>query len=382
MRCFSFEVTALDPATGARRGRITTAHGVVETPAFMPVGTYGAVKGMTPQDLRELGAEIVLSNAYHLEMRPGAAEIGERGGLHGFMGWNGPILTDSGGYQVFSLKGRRTVDDDGVSFQSHIDGAKRRFTPESVVQIQRDLGVDIAMPLDVCTPYDASRDQVEEGMRRTLQWARRSLEARGDAPMALYGIVQGGFDPALRARCLAELAEQPFDGLALGGLSVGEPPEELHAMVARFAGELPQDRPRYLMGVGYPDDLVEAVAAGIDMFDCVLPTRNARNGMLFVGGGKIVIKNAKHRHDDGPIEEGCTCPTCQTFSRAYLRHLFLCGEMLASRLMTVHNLHHYLQRMREMREAIAEGTFEGLLARSREQRQRKASEDAGKGRTT
>jgi queuine tRNA-ribosyltransferase len=382
MQCFSFEVDARDPDTGARSGRITTAHGSVETPAFMPVGTYGAVKGMTPDDLRGLGAQIVLSNAYHLEMRPGAAEIQQRGGLHRFMGWDGPILTDSGGYQVFSLKGRRTVDDDGVSFRSHIDGAERRFTPESVVDVQRRLGVDIAMPLDVCTPYGAPRAQVEQGMRRTLEWASRSLEARGDAPMALYGIVQGGFDPELREECLEALAEQPFDGLALGGLSVGEPPEELHDMVGRFASRLPEDRPRYLMGVGYPGDLVEAVAAGIDMFDCVLPTRNARNGMLFVSGGRIVIKNAKHRHDDGPIEEGCACPTCRTFSRAYLRHLYLCGEMLASRLMTVHNLHHYLRTMQEMREAIAGGTFAELLARSREQRRREASEDAEKGQTT
>ncbi len=379
MRCFSFEVTARDPATAARTGRIETAHGVIETPAFMPVGTYGAVKGLMPRDLRELGASIVLGNAYHLDMRPGSEAIEQLGGLHRFMGWDGPILTDSGGYQVFSLESRRRVDDDGVAFRSHVDGSKRRFSPETVVAIQQRLGVDIAMPLDVCVPWGAPEREVQEGLRRTLTWARRSLDARGEDPMALFGIVQGGFDLALRQQCIDELAAQPFDGLALGGLSVGEPRDALHEMVRACGPRLPDDRPRYVMGVGYPDDLVEAVAAGVDMFDCVLPTRNARNGTLFVGGGRIVIKNARHKADDGPIEEGCTCPTCAQFSRAYLRHLFQCGEMLASRLMTLHNLHHYLRLVERMRAAIAGGTFADLVAERREQRRRLASEDAREG---
>ncbi len=365
MRCFSFEVLGRDEGSGARRGRIHTAHGDVETPAFMPVGTYGAVKGMAPWELRELGADIVLSNAYHLEMRPGSEAIEGLGGLHRFMNWDRPILTDSGGYQVFSLKGMRKVDDNGVRFRSHLDGSERLFTPESVVEIQRRYGVDIAMPLDVCSPYDASRREVEEGLRRTLLWAGRSLEARGESPMALFGIVQGGFEPGLRRQCIEALAEQPFDGLALGGLSVGEPNDVLLDSVRRHGPELPAERPRYLMGVGYPADLVEAVAAGMDLFDCVLPTRNARNGMLFVRDGRLVIKNARYRLDESPVEEGCDCPCCRNFSRAYLRHLFLAGEMLAGRLMTIHNLRHYLRLMEEMRSAIADGTFSALLERHR-----------------
>ena len=377
-RCFSFEVLSQDPATGARHGRIDTAHGPVETPAFMPVGTYGAVKGMTPTQLEELGAQIVLSNAYHLEMRPGSEAIEQLGGLHRFMGWERPILTDSGGFQVFSLEGLRKVDDDGVSFRSPVDGAAQRFTPESVVELQRRYGVDVAMPLDVCAPWEAERGEVELALRRTLDWARRSLDARGETPMALFGIVQGGFLPELRARCVEELAAQPFDGLALGGLSVGEPREVLHESVQRFAPLLPSDRPRYLMGVGYPDDLVEAVAAGIDMFDCVLPTRNARNGTLFVEGGRVVIKNARYRLDERPVEEGCECPCCRRFSRAYLRHLHLTGEMLAAQLMTAHNLHHYLRHMQRMRRAIDDGNFGSLLA---ETRQRAAeTREKGQGR--
>ena len=382
-RCFSFEVTARDAArdTSARTGRLTTAHGNVDTPAFMPVGTYGAVKGIAPWELRDLGAQIVLSNAFHLEMRPGSEAVEQLGGLHRFMGWDGPILTDSGGFQVFSLETRRTVDEGGVGFLSPVDGSHRRFTPESVVGIQQRLGVDVAMPLDVCVAWGAPDGETREGMERTLRWAHRSLEARDDAPMALFGIVQGGFDTDLRRRCIDELAALPFDGLALGGLSVGEPKEELLRMVRDHAPLLPLERPRYLMGVGYPDDLVEAVAAGIDMFDCVLPTRNARNGYLFVEDGRIAIKNARHRLDEGPIEEGCGCPACAAgFSRAYLRHSFQCGEMLASRLMTLHNLHHYQQRMREMREAIAGGTFTDLLRDVQQRRQQKASDDAGKGR--
>ena len=309
MRCFSFEVVARDPGTGARRGRLHTPHGVIETPAFMPVGTYGTVKGIAPWDLRQLGAQIVLSNAFHLEMRPGSRTVEQLGGLHEFMGWDGPILTDSGGYQVFSLEGRRKVDDDGVVFRSPVDGAEHRFTPESVIDIQRRLGVDVAMPLDVCAPWGAPRGAVDEAAQRTLRWARRSLEARGDAEMALFGIVQGGFEHDLRQRCLEELAAQPFDGFSLGGLSVGEPREQLVEMVERHAPQLPEDRPRYLMGVGYPADLKHAVSCGVDLFDCVLPTRNARNGMLFVEGGRIVIKHARYKQDPEPVEEGCDCPT-------------------------------------------------------------------------
>jgi len=379
MRCFSFEVVARDPGTGARRGRLHTPHGVIETPAFMPVGTYGAVKGIAPWDLRQLGAQIVLSNAFHLEMRPGSDTVRTLGSLHRFMGWDGPILTDSGGYQVFSLKGHRKVDDDGVTFRSPVDGSRHRFTPESVVGIQQRLGVDIAMPLDVCAPWGADRRQVEEAARRTLLWARRSLDAREEGEMALFGIVQGGFDHALRQRCLEELADQPFDGFSLGGLSVGEPREQLMEMVEQHAPQLPQDRPRYLMGVGYPADLEYAVSCGVDLFDCVLPTRNARNGTLFVDDGRIVIKNARYREDPEPLEEGCECPTCQRFSRGYLRHAFQCGEMLASRLMTLHNLHHYLRLMRSMRDAISEGTLAELLAERRRSRQTSASRDAGEG---
>ena len=378
-RCFSFEVLARDGSTGARRGRLVTAHGDVATPAFMPVGTYGAVKGLAPSDLEDLGVQIVLSNAYHLEMRPGSEAIGGLGGLHRFMGWNRPILTDSGGYQVFSLEGLRRVDDEGVRFQSHLDGSPRRFTPESVVEVQRRLGVDLAMPLDVCSPWGAPRGEVELGLRRTLAWAERSLAERGEGSMALFGIVQGGFLPDLRQRCIDELAAQPFDGLALGGLSVGEPREELIESVRRYAHRLPGDRPRYLMGVGYPEDLVEAVAAGMDMFDCVLPTRNARNGSVFVAGGRLSIKNARHRLDDGPLEEGCECPCCRRFSRAYLRHLFLNGEMLGARLMTAHNLHHYLRWMERMRDAIEAGTFVELLAEAREQREQHSREKGPRG---
>ena len=366
MRCFSFEVTARDEGSGARRGRIQTAHGDVQTPAFMPVGTYGAVKSMAPWELQDLGAEMVLGNAYHLEMRPGSESIEELGGLHRFMNWERPILTDSGGYQVFSLKGMRKVDDTGVRFRSHLDGSERLFTPESVVEIQRRYGVDIAMPLDICSPYEAPRGEVEEGLRRTLLWAGRSLEARGESPMALFGIVQGGFHPDLRRQCIEALAALPFDGLALGGLSVGEPNGVLLDSVRLHGPELPAQRPRYLMGVGYPSDLVEAVAAGMDLFDCVLPTRNARNGMLFVRDGRLVIKNARYRLDEAPVEEDCDCPCCRNFSRAYLRHLYLTGEMLAGRLMTIHNLRHYLRLMKEMRDAIADGTFSELLAQHRQ----------------
>jgi len=352
---------------------------VIETPAFMPVGTYGAVKGIAPWDLRKLGAQIVLSNAFHLEMRPGSRTVRKLGGLHGFMGWDGPILTDSGGYQVFSLEGRRKVDDDGVSFRSPVDGSEHRFTPESVVGIERRLGVDIAMPLDVCAAWGADRREVEEAARRTLLWARRSLVARGDSEMALFGIVQGGFDHGLRRHCLEELAAQPFDGFSLGGLSVGEPREQLAEMVEHHAPQLPKDKPRYLMGVGYPWDLEHAVACGVDLFDCVLPTRNARNGTLFVEGGKIVIKNARYREDPDPVEEGCECPACQRFSRGYLRHAFQCGEMLASQLMTLHNLHHYLRLMQSMRDAISEGTLAELLADRRSRRPTSASRDAREG---
>jgi queuine tRNA-ribosyltransferase len=376
MRRFSFERLAVDG--GARRGRLSTDHGTVETPAFMTVGTYGAVRGIAPWDLEELGAQIVLSNAYHLEMRPGSEAIEELGGLHRFMGWERPILTDSGGYQVFSLEGLRRVDDGGVDFRSHVDGSKRRFTPEGVVEIQRRLGVDIAMPLDVCAPWGAPRDEVELAVRRTLDWASRSLQARADAPMALFGIVQGGFEDDLRRRCVDALVEQDFDGLALGGLSVGEPKEELLRGVRSWAPLLPAEKPRYLMGVGYPEDLVEAVAAGVDLFDCVLPTRNARNGMLFTRAGRMVIKNARYRLDEAPVEEGCECPCCRRFSRAYLRHLYQGGEMLAGRLMTLHNLHHYLRLMARIRGAIADGSFGALLAETRERQAARTAGDEGR----
>jgi len=350
----TFELVATDGA--ARRGRMTTPHGVVETPAFMPVGTQGAVKAVTTDELRACGAQIVLGNTYHLSLRPGHELIRELGGLHRFMNWDGPILTDSGGFQVFSMKGLRSLDEDGVTFRSHIDGSLQRLTPESSMGIQAALGSDVAMVLDECPSLPAPPGALEAAAARTTRWARRSRDAYRGAG-APFGIVQGGTDEALRERSAREIVELDFPGYAIGGVSVGESPESI-AGVARFtAALLPEGRPRYLMGVGRPEDLVEAVASGVDLFDCVMPTRNARNGTLFTSEGKLNIKREAYRADPRPLDPACGCETCRHYSRAYLRHLYVSNEILASRLNTIHNLAFYLGLMSAMCEAISLGTF-------------------------
>jgi queuine tRNA-ribosyltransferase len=358
-----FERIALDAATSARRGRLTLAHGRVETPAFMPVGTAGSVKAVSWGDVARAGAEIVLANTYHLMLRPGGDVIRRLGGLHRFTGWPKPILTDSGGFQVMSLAAHRKLGEDGVLFRSHLDGSEHLLTPERAVELQlRDFDVDVAMVLDECTPYPASREAVRASMERTHRWAARSLtralEIReGRAAGALFGIVQGGMHEDLRSDSVAALAALPFDGLACGGLSVGEPKPEMRAMVAFTGPRLPEERPRYLMGVGRPDDLVHAVAHGFDLFDCVLPTRAARHGLLYTSDGTLVIKHARYREDPSPPDPACGCPTCRTSSRAYLRHLFVSGEPSAGLLLTVHNLTAILDLMRRIREALERGEF-------------------------
>jgi queuine tRNA-ribosyltransferase len=355
MSGFGFNLIGQDGR--ARRCRISTEHGIVETPAFMPVGTAGAVKAVTPEELVRAGAGIVLSNTYHLYLRPGHDLIRELGGLHRFMHWPGPILTDSGGFQVYSLAGLRDLDDEGVSFRSHLDGSSHRLTPESSMAIQAALGSDIAMVLDECPPWPAPRERVASAVERTTRWARRCREAyRG--PGVPFGIVQGGTHPDLRERSVAELVDLDFPGYAIGGVSVGEPIEQVQECVQLTAAMLPGERPRYLMGVGRPVDLVEAVAAGIDLFDCVMPTRNARNGSLFTSCGTLNIKRAEFRRDPRPLDASCRCETCRNYSRAYLRHLFLSGEILAARLHTIHNLTYYLGLMEQVRAAIAERRFE------------------------
>ena len=354
----------------ARHGELVTAHGTVHTPAFLPVGTSGTVKALTPRDLRDVGAQGVLANTFHLYLRPGDELIARRGGLHRFMGWSGPILTDSGGYQVFSLGARRTVDEKGVRFRSHLDGTEHWLTPERATEIQARLGADIAMAFDECTPYPVSADEARLSMQRTLRWARRSrarfLQLR-DAKngtmlltptQAQFGIVQGGMFQDLREVSAQATVEVGFEAYAIGGLSVGEPTDVLYEVAGRTASLLPPERPRYLMGVGRPDNLVESVARGIDLFDCVLPTRNARNGQLFTRTGPISIKVAAFAEDDRPVDPDCECYTCQNFSRAYLRHLYLAKEVTSATLNTLHNIHFYLDTMRRMREAIALGSFE------------------------
>ncbi len=349
---FSFRVVATRGK--ARAGILTTPRGEIETPIFMPVGTAGTVKAMTPGELRAppLDARIILGNTYHLYLRPGLEVVRAHGGLHNMMGWERPILTDSGGFQVFSLSKLRDLDDDGVTFRSHIDGSSHRFTPERSIEIQAALGSDIAMAFDECPPGDAPVEVIEQAMRRTTAWAHRCLATPRAPGQALFGIVQGGTHAELRRRHLAELAPLPFDGLALGGLSVGEAPSEMYRVLDEVAAELPADRPRYLMGVGTPDDLRHAIAAGVDLFDCVMPTRNARNGMLFTSTGKVAIANARHRTDTAPLDADCPCETCRTTSRAYLRHLYKAREILYMRLATLHNLTHYLRLVRALRSAI------------------------------
>ncbi len=362
------EFTLYKTSGMARRGQLTLAHGTVETPAFMPVGTYGTVKAMSPLELREIGAHIVLGNTFHLWLRPGLEVIAAHGGLHGFMGWDGPILTDSGGFQVFSLGALRKITEEGVTFQSPVNGDKLFLTPEESMRIQRVLNSDIAMVFDECTPYPATLREAIDSMRLSLRWAARSKAAHEGNPNALFGIVQGGMYESLRDESLAELIKIGFDGYAIGGLSVGEPKEDMRRILAHTAPMLPHDKPRYLMGVGTPEDLVASVAQGIDMFDCVMPTRNARNGMLFTQNGDIKIKNAQYRLDTRPLDEACTCYTCRHFSRAYLHHLHRLKEILGARLNTIHNLHYYQQLMSEIRTAIETDVFADFVTNFAERR--------------
>ncbi len=335
-----------------------TAHGPVETPTFMPVGTYGAVKAMAPWELEAMGARLILSNAYHLALRPGAAAIARQGGLHRFMGWPNAILTDSGGFQIFSLKDMRKIDEDGVEFRSHIDGSRHRFRPEDVIDIQEQLGVDVAMVLDECPAGDAPRAEVEAALERTTRWARRAKAARSRRDQQVFAIVQGGLDAELRQRSVAELVDLDFDGYAVGGLSVGEARDATHRIAEHTVGLLPEEKPRYLMGVGTPEELVRLTSMGFDLFDCVLPTRNARNGMAFTSTGRVAIRNSANRESTEPLDPACGCPTCENFGRGYLRHLFVSGEILAARALTTHNLYFYLDRMARLRAALDEGRFE------------------------
>lgn len=346
----------------ARRGRLTFPRGTIETPAFMPVGTYGTVKAMTPEELKGIGAEIILGNTFHLMLRPGTEIIRLHGDLHEFMHWDKPILTDSGGFQVFSLAEMRKISEEGVRFQSPVDGRKILMTPESSMQVQRELGSDIVMIFDECTPYPATYEQAHDSMQLSLRWAKRSKDAHADNPSALFGIVQGGMYEQLRKISAHGLLEIGFDGYAIGGLSVGEPKDERDKVLEATLPELPSDKPRYLMGVGKPEDIVEAVKRGIDMFDCVIPTRNARNGFLFTRYGTLKIRNSQYQHDTRPIDEQCGCYTCQHYSRAYLRHLDKCGEILGARLNTIHNLYYYQELMRDIRAAIAENRFEQFVS--------------------
>ncbi|MDD5229221.1 MAG: tRNA guanosine(34) transglycosylase Tgt [Methylococcales bacterium] len=345
----------------ARRGRLTFERGVVETPIFMPVGTYGAVKSLTPEDLLGIGAQIILGNTFHLMLRPTTKVIQAHGDLHDFMKWQKPILTDSGGFQVFSLGALRKIKEEGVTFKSPINGSKIFMSPESSMQVQRELGSDIVMIFDECTPYPATVHEAADSMRLSLRWAKRSKDAHADNPSALFGIVQGGMYEHLRDESIAGLLDIGFDGYAIGGLSVGEPKEEMMATLDAIHQKMPVDKPRYLMGVGTPEDLVEAVCRGIDMFDCVMPTRNARNGHLFTTFGVVKIRNAQYEFDTNPIDENCDCYTCQNYSRSYLRHLDKCKEMLGSRLNTIHNLHYYLSLMQGLRDAIERGELETFV---------------------
>ncbi|MCG6863328.1 MAG: tRNA guanosine(34) transglycosylase Tgt [Chromatiaceae bacterium] len=357
-----FELLSRDGV--ARRGRLTFDRGFVDTPAFMPVGTYGTVKAMTPEELTGMGAQMILGNSFHLMLRPGVEIIHRHGGLHGFMHWRQPILTDSGGFQVFSLGALRRITEAGVHFKSPVDGSPVFFSPEDSMAVQRTLGSDVVMIFDDCTPYPADEDRVRASMELSIRWAARSREAHGDGSAALFGIVQGGMHEHLREASLAGLENLGFDGYAVGGLSVGEPQEDRLRILDFLSDRLPADRPRYLMGVGTPDDIIAAVRRGIDMFDCVLPTRNARNGFLFTTTGVVKIRNARYRSDEGPLDPLCDCYTCKNYSRAYLYHLDKCKEILGSRLNSIHNLHYYQVLMRALRDAIAVGgldAFEGRL---------------------
>ena len=345
----------------ARRGELDFPRGKVQTPAFMPVGTYGTVKGMLPRDIVEIGAEIILGNTFHLMLRPGTEVVKKHGDLHDFIQWQGPILTDSGGFQVFSLGDMRKITEKGVEFKSPIDGSPVFIDPEKSMQVQRDLGSDVVMIFDECTPYPATEKQANDSMQLSLRWAERSKQAHGDNPSALFGIVQGGMYESLRDESMAGLEEIGFDGYAIGGLSVGEPKEDMVRILEHLGEKMPADKPRYLMGVGKPADLVEAVLRGIDMFDCVMPTRNARNGHLFTSTGVIKIRNAVHRGDPAPLDENCDCYTCQNFSRGYLHHLDKCGEILGAQLNTIHNLRYYQNLMSGIRDAIENDCLEQFV---------------------
>lgn len=346
----------------ARRGQLEFLRGKVETPAFMPVGTYGTVKAMTPEELKESGAQIILGNTFHLMLRPGTDIISKHGDLHDFMHWDGPILTDSGGFQVFSLAKMRKITEQGVTFRSPVDGAKVELTPERSMEVQRALGSDIVMIFDECTPFPATLKEAADSMRLSLRWAERSKIAHGDSVSALFGIVQGGMYAELREESAKGLAEIGFDGYAIGGLSVGEPKDEREKVLDCTVPHLPVDCPRYLMGVGKPEDIVEGVRRGVDMFDCVIPTRNARTGFLYTSTGLLKIRNSRYQDDTRPIDENCTCYTCRNYSRSYLRHLDKCGEILGARLNTIHNLHYYQQLMQQLRDAIAANQLEEMVA--------------------
>ncbi len=354
---YSFELLKTDPKSRARLGRITTGHGEVNTPVFMPVGTQGTVKALFPETLKALGTEMILGNMYHLYLRPGHELVRDLGGLHRFMNWQGPILTDSGGYQIFSLGALRQITEEGVVFQSHIDGSRHFITPESAVEIQEALGADITMCFDECTPYPADRKYAQESLDLTVRWAERCRKVRKEDGRALFGIIQGGVYTDLRQEAVERILRIGFDGYALGGLSVGEPKELMRRVTEETTPLLPEGKARYLMGVGTPEDILEAVFHGIDMFDCVLPTRGARNGLLFTNNGKVVIKNARYRDDASPLDEFCDCYTCKNYSRAYLRHLFVAKEILAMVLNTIHNVRFYMNLMEGIRTAVEEVRF-------------------------
>ena len=349
---FEFELLHVDKHTGARRGRLHTPHGVIETPIFMPVGTQASVKTMSPDELKDCGAQIILSNTYHLHLRPGEQLIQKAGGLHKFMNWDRPILTDSGGFQVFSLASLRKLEEYGVEFRSHLDGSRHFFAPETSIAIQEKLGADIIMQFDECSPYPCDEARAREAMKRTLRWLERCMKAKTREDQALFGIVQGAFSRELRMECARQMAALDLPGLGIGGLSVGEPKEIMYDILEAIDPILPQNKPRYLMGVGSPDCLIEGVMRGVDMFDCVLATRVARNGTVFTHDGRLVVKNARYAEDFGPLDEDCDCYACKNFSRAYIRHLFKAGEILALRLASIHNLRFLTRMMEEMRAAI------------------------------
>ncbi len=373
---YSFTLLKKDPHSNARLGIITTSHGEVKTPAFMPVGTQGTVKALLPETLKALGVEMILGNMYHLYLRPGHELVRDFGGLHRFMNWPGPILTDSGGYQIFSLGALRQIKEEGVVFQSHIDGSRHFISPEAAIEIQEALGADIMMCFDECTPYPADRKYAKESLDLTVRWANRCKKARKETSQALFGIIQGGVYQDLREEAVEMIARIGFDGYALGGLSVGEPKEVMWQVVEATTPHLPADKARYLMGVGTPGDIIEAVFHGIDMFDCVLPTRGARNGLLFTNSGKVVIKNARYRDDASPLDEFCDCYTCKNYSRAYLRHLLVAKEILAMVLNTIHNVRFYMNLMERIRTAIREERFAEFRREFLQRHARETEEDA------